>query len=69
MQSLTTTGQRVDLSLAYGNPLVLSAMSEVFEKDPRFSLVATAATAEGFLATIMRIPVHVGVIDWQIPAL
>ena len=69
MQSLTTTGQRVDLSLADGNPLVLSAMSEVFEKDPRFSLVATAATAEGFLATIMRIPVHVGVIDWQIPAL
>ena len=45
MQSLTTIGQRVDLSLADGNPLVLSAMSEVFEKDPRFSLVATAATA------------------------
>ncbi|MYH57162.1 MAG: DNA-binding response regulator, partial [Boseongicola sp. SB0675_bin_26] len=35
--------------LADRNPLILSAMSEIFERDPRFSLVATSATAEGFL--------------------
>ena len=44
-------------------PLVLSAMSEIFERDPRFSLVATSATAEGFLGTAMRVPVQIGVID------
>ncbi|MBV6636648.1 MAG: DNA-binding response regulator, partial [Mameliella sp.] len=55
--------------LGDGNPLVLSAMSEVFERDPRFSLVATSATAEGFLGMIMRVPVKVCVIDWNIPAL
>lgn len=55
--------------LANRNPLVLSAMSEIFERDSRFSLVATTATAEGFLGTVMRVPVQVGVIDWDLPAL
>ncbi|MAC76966.1 MAG: helix-turn-helix transcriptional regulator [Rhodobacteraceae bacterium] len=55
--------------LGDGNPLVLSAMSELFERDPRFSLVATSSTAEGFLGTVMRVPVKVGVIDWNLPAL
>jgi two-component system nitrate/nitrite response regulator NarP len=55
--------------LADANPLVLTAMSEIFEKDPRFSLVATSATAEGFLGTVMRVPVQVGIIDWNLPAL
>ena len=44
----------IDVMLADSNPLVLSAMSEIFERDPRFSLVATSATAEGFLGTVMR---------------
>ncbi|BBU57739.1 DNA-binding response regulator [Mameliella alba] len=61
--------ERIDIMLGDGNPLVLSAMSEVFERDPRFSLVATSATAEGFLGMIMRVPVKVCVIDWNIPAL
>ncbi|MDK3075806.1 response regulator transcription factor [Sedimentitalea sp. JM2-8] len=55
--------------LADANPLVLSAMSEIFERDPRFSLVATSGTAEGFLGMVMRLPVQVGVIDWKLPAL
>jgi two-component system nitrate/nitrite response regulator NarP len=55
--------------LADSNPLVLTAMSEIFDKDPRFSLVATASTAEGFLGTAMRLPVKLGVIDWSLPAL
>lgn len=59
----------VTVMLADNNPLMLTAMSEIFEKDPRFSLVATSATAEGFLGTIMRMPVQVGVIDWNLPAL
>lgn len=59
----------IDIMLADSNPLVLSAMAEIFERDPRFSLVATAATAEGFLGTVMRVPVQVGVIDWTLPVL
>ena len=59
----------IEIMLADSNPLVLSAMSEIFERDPRFSLVATSATAEGFLGTVMRIPVQVGVVDWTLPAL
>lgn len=59
----------IDIILADSNPLVLSALSEILDRDQRFSLVATAATAEGFLGTVMRVPVQVGVIDWNLPAL
>ncbi|MFK7875535.1 MAG: response regulator transcription factor [Paracoccaceae bacterium] len=55
--------------LADSNPLVLSALSEIIDRDPRFSLVATASTAEGFLGTVMRVPVQLGIIDWNLPAL
>jgi two-component system, NarL family, nitrate/nitrite response regulator NarP len=60
---------KIPVVLADSNPLVLSAMSEIFERDPRFSVVATTATAEGFLAISMRIPTRVGVIDWSLPVL
>lgn len=61
--------KQVSLALADSNPLVLGAMSEIFDRDPRFSLVATTATAEGFLGAVMRVPVDLGIIDWRIPAL
>ena len=57
------------VALANSNPLVLSAMAEIFDRDPRFSLVTTTATAEGFLGAVMRVSVAIGVIDWQLPAL
>jgi two-component system nitrate/nitrite response regulator NarP len=59
----------VDIALADGNPLVLQAMSEFFDRDPRFSLVVTSATAEGFLGAVMRVPVSVAIIDWTLPKL
>jgi two-component system nitrate/nitrite response regulator NarP len=59
----------VEIVLADSNPLVLSALSEIIERDARFSLVATAATAEGFLGIAMRVPVAIGVIDWNLPIL
>ena len=59
----------VEIVLADSNPLVLSALSEIIERDTRFSLVATAATAEGFLGIAMRVPVAIGVIDWNLPIL
>jgi two-component system, NarL family, nitrate/nitrite response regulator NarP len=69
MQQLNPRESNIDVSLADANPLVLSAMSEIFDRDPRFSLVATSSTAEGFLGTVMRVPVDVAVIDWNLPAL
>ncbi len=65
----SSSESQVSVMLADNNPLVLTAMSELFERDPRFSLIATSATAEGFLGTVMRMPVQVGVIDWNLPAL
>lgn len=59
----------IGIMLGDANPLVLSALSELIDRDPRFSLVATSASAEGFLGTVMRVPVEIGVIDWNLPAL
>jgi len=56
----------IDIILCDSNPLVLSAMSETFEEDSRFSLVATSSSSEGFLATILRIEVQICIIDWNI---
>lgn len=69
MQPVRDPGAKITVMLGDSNPLVLSAMSEVFGRDPRFSLVATSATAEGFLATVMRVPAQVGIIDWNLPFL
>ncbi|CUH43714.1 response regulator transcription factor [Ruegeria atlantica] len=66
---LDTTPPPIDIMLANNNSLVLSAMSEIFERDKRFSLVATSATAEGFLGAVMRVPVKVCVVSWELPAL
>ena len=57
------------IALAEPNPLMLQALAEVFERDPRFSLTVTASTAEGFLEAVLRLPVPVGVIDWDLPKL
>ncbi len=59
----------IDVGLADANPLMLSALSEFFDQDPRFSLVFTSRTAEGFLEAALRADIAVGVIDWSLPAL
>ena len=69
MQEAGPERRKIDVVLADSNQLVLTAMSGYFDRDPRFSLIATTATAEGFLGTVMRLPVQIGVIDWNLPAL
>lgn len=69
MQDSKRQTQPIAVALADSNMLVLSAMSEIFDRDPRFSLTSTASTAEGFLATVMRVPVQIAIIDWRLPAL
>ena len=51
------------------NTIMLQALSELFERDRRFSLVATSKTAEGFLESCLRVPVDIGIVDWSIPQL
>ena len=57
----------VDVAIADKNPLVLSALSEYFDEDPRFNLVLTVKTAEGLLDSIGRMSVPVAVTGWVLP--
>lgn len=57
----------VDVAIADKNPLVLSALSEYFDEDPRFNLVLTVKTAEGLLDSLGRMSVPVAVTGWVLP--
>ncbi len=59
----------IEVVLADPNPLILSAMSEKFSVDPRFSLVSTVVNAESFISTVMRLPVDLGIVCWNLPQL
>lgn len=59
----------IEVVLADPNPLILSAMSEKFSSDPRFSLVSTVVNAESFISTVMRLPVDLGIVCWNLPQL
>lgn len=59
----------IELVVADPNPLILSAMSEKFSADPRFSLISTVVSAEDFVLTVMRVSVDLGIICWNIPQL
>jgi len=56
-----------DVVLADPNSLMLGALSEYFENDPRFRLVATTRSAEALLEIVLQTSVTVGVIDWALP--
>ena len=60
-------GRPIDVAIADKNPLVLSALSELFDRDDRFSLVVTVRTSDRFLETIARVTVQVGIIGWVLP--
>ncbi len=59
----------IDVVLAEKNPLLQSSLTQVFEDDERFRLVAVTADGERFLEAIERIPFDVGVIGWEMPYL
>jgi two-component system nitrate/nitrite response regulator NarP len=62
-------GKTIEVAIADENPLVLSAISELLEKDGRFSLVLTANSAERFLESVGRLSVQVAIIGWGLPTL
>jgi DNA-binding NarL/FixJ family response regulator len=57
----------ISVALADGNPLMLSALSDLFERDLRFTLVATLGSAEALLEMTARLPTALGVVDWALP--
>jgi DNA-binding NarL/FixJ family response regulator len=66
--STRTAGRPIDLALVDKNPLVLSALSDLFEADGRFNLVLTVNTAESFLEAVDRIRLQVAVTGWVVPS-
>lgn len=59
----------IDVVLADPNPLMLGAISEYVENDPRLSLVGTARSAEGLIEIVLQTGVTVGIMDWTLPQL
>lgn len=59
---------KIEVAIAEGNSLMLTALSELIEADGRFSLVSTVTSAEGCLATSLSVPSQVLVIDWALPS-
>lgn len=60
-------GKPIDVAVADKNPLVLSALSELLDRDERFNLVLTVKSSDGFLQSVGRARVQVGVIGWVLP--
>ncbi len=67
MAELSTGEKAIDVAIADKNPLVLQALSELLDRDPRFNLVLTVKTSDAFLQSVARTRVDVGVIGWVLP--
>ena len=67
MSDVATSERAIDVAIADKNPLVLSALSELIDRDPRFNLVLTVKTSDAFLQSVARTRVDVGVIGWALP--
>ena len=59
----------IDVVVADKSPLLLSGLVDLFDKDERFNLVATAADGERFMEALERLRFDVGVIGWNMPYL
>lgn len=57
----------IDIALVDKNPLVLSALSDLFEQDGRFNLVLTVNDGERLLQAADRMAFAVAVIGWVLP--
>ncbi len=65
----TASSGPISIALADNSPLMLSALSDLFERDSRFTLVATLSSAEAFVEMMGRVPTRIGVVDWALPTL
>ncbi len=59
----------IQVAIADKNPMVLANLSELFDRDGRFSLALTVTTAERLLEGIARARIDVAVVGWVLPRL
>lgn len=59
----------IEIVVADKSPLVLSGLVQMFERDERFHLVATAADGERFIEAVDRLTFDIGIIGWNMPYL
>ena len=59
---------KIEVTIAEGNALMLSALSDLLENDARFSLVSSVTSTDACLQTMLSVPSQVLVIDWSLPA-
>lgn len=64
-----TETRTIDIVIAEKNPLLQSSLIRLFEDDPRFCVVATAADGERFMEACDRLSFDIGVIGWEMPFL
>jgi two-component system, NarL family, nitrate/nitrite response regulator NarL len=57
----------IEVVLCDKSPLVLSGLVQLFDADPRFDVMATAADGERFMEAVEKIPFDVGIIGWVMP--
>ncbi len=57
----------IEIALVDKNPLVLSALSDLFERDDRFNLALTVNDGERFLQAVDRMAFKIAVIGWVLP--
>jgi two-component system, NarL family, nitrate/nitrite response regulator NarL len=63
----TARREPIEIVVADKSPLVTSALRQLFAKDDRFRLVATASDGERFLEAVRRMKFDVGIIGWDMP--
>ncbi len=64
-----TDTEIIEVVLCDKSPLVLAGLVQLFDADPRFDVMATAADGERFMEAVEKIPFDVGVIGWVMPFL
>jgi len=57
----------IEVMIADKSPLIVAALTQLFNADRRFSLIATASDGERFMAAVDRLAFDVGVIGWEMP--
>ncbi len=59
--------ETIDIVVADKSPLVQNGLAQLFENDPQFTLVATAADGDRFMEAVSRLNFDIGIIGWNMP--
>jgi two-component system nitrate/nitrite response regulator NarP len=59
----------VNVAVADKNPMILAALHSLLTEDKRFNLMLMASDGERFLDKVVRMPIDLGIIGWDLPRL